>query len=244
MKLLIYNIAYGTGSPGSNAGRLITSHRYLYTNAEYFDQIAEFIDSVDPDVIGLLEADSGSFRTGKVHHAEKLAERLNHFHISENKYGTNSPGRIIPLLKNQTNAIVTSDDNNRTKFHYFPCGFKKLIIEIEIDGIVLFLVHLSIRRKIRTRQLAYLNELITNDKPIIIAGDFNTFKGNQELSRLKTELKLFNPNLDNCPTYPSWKPKHQLDYILCSEQLQVSSFAIPKVEFSDHLPLIAEITRI
>ena len=243
MKLLIYNIAYGTGSPGSTAGRLLTSHRYLYTDKEYFDQIVKFIHVANPDVIGLLEADNGSFRTNQVDQAEKLAKQLNHFHICDNKYGLNSPGRIIPLLKNQTNAIVTAANNNPTRFHYFPRGFKKLIIEITINGITLFLVHLSVRKKIRAQQLTFLSTIIPSGRPIIIAGDFNTFDGPVELDKLITKCNLYNPNIAQQPTYPSWKPKHQLDYILCSNSLQVSSFIIPKIEFSDHLPIIAEITR-
>lgn len=243
MKLLIYNIAYGTGSPGSAAGRLLTSHRYIYTNQEHFDRIIEFITEVNPDLIGLLEADSGSFRTGQVHQAEKLAERLNHFHIYDNKYGLNSPGRIMPLLKNQTNAIVTADNNHETRFYYFPCGFKKLIIEITLNGITLFLVHLSVRKKIRAQQLEFLINIIPRNKPIIVAGDFNTFTGPAELHKLMTECNLYNPNSNNLPTYPSWNPKHQLDYMLCSKTVQVSSFAIPQIEFSDHLPIIAEINN-
>ncbi len=241
MKLLIYNIAYGTGSPGSTAGRLLTSHRYLYTKQEHFDRIVDFISEANPDVIGLLEADSGSFRTGQVHQAGKLAKRLNHFHICDNKYGLTSPGRMIPLLKNQTNAIVTADSNHATQFHYFPRGFKKLIIEITINGITLFLVHLSVRKKIRAQQLEFLTTIIPTDRPVIIAGDFNTFGGSSELDNLITACTLYNPNAANLPTYPSWKPKHQLDYLLCSKSLQVSSFVIPQIEFSDHLPIIAEI---
>ncbi|MCF6177377.1 MAG: endonuclease/exonuclease/phosphatase family protein [Victivallaceae bacterium] len=242
MKLLIYNIAYGTGSPGSAAGRLLTSHRYLYTNQEYFNRIVEFISEVNPDVIGLLEADSGSFRTSQVHQAAKLAAQLNHFHICDNKYGLTSPGRMIPLLKNQTNAIVTAGNNHATRFHYFPRGFKKLIIEVTINGITMFLVHLSVRKKIRAQQLEFLTTIIPADKPVIIAGDFNTFGGSAELNKLITACRLYNPNTDNQPTYPSWKPRHQLDYLLCSKKLQVSSFIIPQVEFSDHLPIIAEIS--
>lgn len=241
MKLLIYNIAYGTGTPGGTARRLLTSHRYLYTNSEYFDHIAEFIDGVQPDVIGLLEVDNGSFRTNQINQVARLAERLNHFHICDNKYGLNSPGRIMPIFRNQTNAIVTSNSNNNSRFHYFPRGFKKLIIEIAIDGIMLFLVHLSIRKNTRAKQLAYLQEIVPHDKPVIIAGDFNTFGGEQELTNLKSTLQLFNPNIHQTPSYPSWKPKHQLDYILCSKHIRVMSLTVPKVKLSDHLPLIAEI---
>ncbi len=242
MKLLIYNIAYGTGSPGSHAGRLISSHRYIYTSNNYFAQISDFISQLQPDVIGLLEADSGSFRTGRTNHITTLAKRLNHCHLFDNKYGTKSPGRIIPLLRNQTNALLSNQAVARGHLHYFSHGFKKLVIEFEVAGITFFLVHLSVRKRVRALQLAHLAKLIPADRPVVVAGDFNTFGGAGELDSFKSACQLYDTNRHQQPTYPAWRPKYQLDYILCSHCLQVENFAIPQVNYSDHLPVWAEIS--
>lgn len=76
MRLLVYNIAYGTGCPGGEAKRLLTVHRYLRTSAFHFSQIVGLVYDLQPDVIGLVEADSGSWRTSGLSHPEKLAQLL------------------------------------------------------------------------------------------------------------------------------------------------------------------------
>ena len=43
MRLLVYNIAYGTGSPGGESKRLITGHRYLSAPERPFRKIESFI---------------------------------------------------------------------------------------------------------------------------------------------------------------------------------------------------------
>ena len=41
MRLLVYNIAYGTGCPGGEAKRLLTVHRYLRTSRAPFRGITD-----------------------------------------------------------------------------------------------------------------------------------------------------------------------------------------------------------
>lgn len=243
MRFLVYNIAYGTGSPGGAHKRLFTTHRYIRTGCIHFDLITEFVKKVNPDVIGLVEADTGSFRTGSVNQVSSLARELKHFHICDTKYGIDSPGRQIPILRNHANAILSAQKETDSTFHFFPNGVKKLIIEAEIDGIIFFIVHLSLRRQTRAMQFEHLMKIVPKDRPVVIAGDFNTYGGEQELWLLKKTLRLRNANVLTAPTYPSWKPKHQLDFILCSEELEVMSFEIPLVEFSDHLPLIVDFRK-
>lgn len=240
MRLLVYNIAYGTGSPGREYKRLFTSHRYLRTDQKYFQQIREFIGGQQPDVIGLIEVDSGSFRTGKVNQVQELADELGHYHVCQSKYGNNSFANRVPLLRNQVNAVLTSTENAVTSYHYFPCGVKKLVIEIEIEEITFFFVHLSLRKSTRAEQLEYLSGLIPRGRPVIIAGDFNCFSGTEELRHICGDHGLINANMKNSPTYPAWEPVRQLDFILHSPQIVPDRFEIMPVELSDHLPLLMD----
>lgn len=243
MRLLIYNIAYGTGNPGAFHKQIWTIHRYLRTSKGHLDRIIDFIDESDADVVGLVEVDTGSYRTDFVNQVEAIANHLKHYHQSSVKYGKRSLGRAIPILNKQANAILTKKKVPKWYFHYFPHGFKKLIIEVHLDGIRFFLVHLSIQKKTRDVQIKYLTKLAKGSSPLIIAGDFNTFSGEDELRDFKKELKLINPNTEGMPTYPSSKPKHQLDFILCSKTLKVKDFQIPEVKYSDHLPLILDFSK-
>ena len=61
MRLLIYNIAYGTGSSGGLMG-ILSAHRYLRTPISVIDSIAGFINQSNADVVGLVEIDTGTDR--------------------------------------------------------------------------------------------------------------------------------------------------------------------------------------
>ncbi|MGL4853927.1 MAG: endonuclease/exonuclease/phosphatase family protein, partial [Lentisphaeria bacterium] len=157
-----------------------------------------------------------------------------------NKYQNPLFRKFLPILRHQGNALLTKN-NFSGQFHFFPRGMKRLIIEVDCQNFTLFLIHLALSKKIRAIQIRHLIELAKKSpQPYIIAGDFNTFSGEEELNELLTELNLINANIDKNPTFPSWKPKFQIDYILHSTQIKLLNFSIPKINLSDHLPLIAE----
>ncbi len=241
MRILIYNIAYGTGAPGALFDHLCTMHRYLRTPHSHLQRIVEFIHDSDPDLVGLLEVDTGSYRTNFVNQVELIAKHINHYHHSYVKYGKHFFSHSIPILRKQANAILTKTELPDRNFHFLPVGFKRLIIEVKLDGIRFFLVHLAINRKIRALQLSHLAKLAKGEGPVIVAGDFNTFSGEHEIEALQEELSLFNPNKRAIPTFPSWKPRKQLDFVLCSKSINVIDFQIAKVKYSDHLPIILDI---
>jgi hypothetical protein len=238
MRLLVYNIAYGTGTAGG-IGTVFSAHRYLRTREAYLDRIIDFIDGSDADVVGLVEIDTGSFRTGFIDQASLVAERLKHYSLCGVKYGRNSIGRHIPILRKQANAFFTRLDAAQENVYYFPVGFKKLILELHIAGIRFFLVHLALGHKTRQAQLDYLMKIAAiNPEPVVIAGDFNAFDGAGEVERLMTMLDLYDPNREALPTYPSGNPKLRLDFVLCSRAIRSLRFTVPQIEFSDHLPIV------
>ncbi|MFA6292397.1 MAG: endonuclease/exonuclease/phosphatase family protein [Victivallales bacterium] len=240
MRVMVYNIAYGTGAPKSYYHHITTAPRYMRTSHTHLDKIMKFIEEADPDVLGLVEVDTGSYRTKFVNQVEKIACYLNHHHQSSVKYKHNFLAKTLPIFRNQANAVLTKDKMPQGKFHYFTRGMKRLIIEVNIGGLRFFLVHLALKKEVRKIQLAHLAKLAKGRTPVIIAGDFNTFSGAHEIEEFQEKLGLINPNTDALPTFPSWKPKKQLDFILCSKYLKIKNFEIPKVNFSDHLPLILD----
>ena len=240
MRLLLYNIAYGTGCPGGLAKRLWTVHRYIRTSQSHLDRIIDFIDGSAADIVALVEVDTGSFRTDYVNQVEKVALHLSKYHTCDVKYGVDSIGRKIPILQNQGNAVLTRRKTAKKHFHFFPFGFKRLIIELNIEGIRFFLVHLALQKGVREKQLNFLAKLAEGDGPLIVAGDFNTLSGTTEISSFQRKLGLFNPNTEGVCTYPSWSPKKQLDIILCSKEIKILNFEVPEVRYSDHLPVLMD----
>ena len=240
VRLLIYNIRYATGVgpafhlPVPGAGYLRSSRRVL-------TRITEFIKNQAPDVVGLIEVDTGSIRTGMVNQADFIARSLGHYSTYECKYGVASVNQLVPIVRKQSNAFLAAPTVRGERFHYFDTGIKRLIIELELENVAIFLVHLSLKYRHRQYQLRHLYDLLrTISKPVIVAGDFNVFWGDHELYLFRQAAGLTSANVHGLPSYPSRGPKMELDFILHSAQIQVDRFEIPDVRLSDHLPLICD----
>jgi endonuclease/exonuclease/phosphatase family metal-dependent hydrolase len=207
----------------------------------HLQEIAEFIHGQNPDVVGLVEVDSGSYRSGGLNQAEALAEALGHFHSHQTKYRKTGPTRWLPVLSKQANAFLTRDEIRREQFHYFDKGIKRLVIELELEHVNLFLVHLSLGFRTRHRQLADLHDLVRQShKPCVVAGDFNALSGAYEMRLFLAATGLISANTAHAPTYPSWRPRRELDFICHTPELRLTHFAIPTVDLSDHLPLVCD----
>lgn len=240
MRFLLYNIRYATGHG--------TGYHLPFPFAGFFKQtgntlglIVSFIRSVNPDIIALVEVDSGSYRTGKFCQAEAIAKELDYFHVVETKYANASLANRVPILNKQGNGLLTNRKIINYTFHYLDEGMKRLVIEVELEEVSVFTVHLSLKFKHRQQQLEQLHRIIANrTKPVIVAGDFNTFGGDREVQLFLAASGLVNANLTSLPSHPSHAPKRHLDFILHSPEIRASNFSIPDVRLSDHAPLICD----
>jgi endonuclease/exonuclease/phosphatase family metal-dependent hydrolase len=240
MRLLLYNIRYGVGN-GTSSPVPLPGARYLFAEAAELKRISDFIGSQDPDIVGLIEVDIGSLRSGRVNQAEKIAAELGHYTCYENKYAENSFNQMLPIVRKQANALLASPRVHGERFHYFDTGIKRLIIELELDNVAIFLVHLSLKYRHRQMQLRHLYELVMKaEKPVIVAGDFNTFWGEDEIFLFMKATGLNNANKESQPSYPTRRPRQELDFILHNHDIDITHFEIPQVPFSDHLPLICD----
>ncbi|HHQ14312.1 MAG TPA: endonuclease [Chromatiales bacterium] len=240
MRLLVYNIRYAVGA-GAPAHVPVPGAGYLFGNPGNLDRIISFVKEQNPDIVGLIEVDTGSMRSGRVNQAEAIADALGHFSAYECKYGEESVNQYLPILRKQANAFLAAPQITGERFHYFEQGVKRLIIELELEDVAVFLVHLSLKYRHRHFQLRYLYELVRNaNKPVIVAGDFNTFWGENEIFLFKEAAGLRSANTLGLPSYPSRSPRMELDFILYGEGIEVTHFEIPRVTLSDHLPLICD----
>ena len=238
MRFLLYNIAYGAGA-GTRLHFPVPFAGHLKSTGKNLEQISDFIRSVDPDIVGLVEVDSGSFRSGNDNQAERIAGELNYHHVFESKYFENSMAQMVPVLNKQGNAVLLNQAFRYTRCHYFSVGVKRLVIEVGLEDVVIFLVHLSLKFRHRQYQLAELYSMVRAvDRPVIVAGDFNAFWGSKELQLFLAAANLKTANGLGEPSYPSRAPKKQLDFIFHSPEIRTTGFEIPAVRLSDHAPLI------
>jgi len=240
MRLLLYNIRYAVGG-GASMRMPIPGAGYVLGNQAVLPEITRFIKSVDPDVVGLIEVDTGSIRSRNVNQAEKIAADLGMNTSYETKYGDRSLNQLLPIVRKQGNAFMAAPRVHGEKFHYFDTGIKRLIIELEMDDFAIFLVHLSLKYRHRHLQLRRLYDLIQETKkPVVVAGDFNTFWGENEIYLFKKAAGLTSANSDSIPTYPSRAPRKELDFVLYQDGIKVTDFRVPDVRHSDHLPLVCD----
>jgi endonuclease/exonuclease/phosphatase family metal-dependent hydrolase len=214
---------------------------YVLGNQAVLPEIIRFIKSIDPDVVGLIEIDTGSIRSRNVNQAEWIAADLGMNTSYETKYGEKSLNQMLPIVRKQGNAFMAAPRVHGERFHYFDTGIKRLIIELEMDDYAIFLVHLSLKYRHRHLQLRRLYDLIEQtEKPVMVAGDFNTFWGENEIYLFMKAAGLTSANKEGLPTYPSRAPRKELDFILYQDGITVTNFEVPDVRLSDHLPLVCD----
>ena len=240
MRLVVYNIRYATGT-GPAFHLPLPGAGYLRSNPRVLAGITEFLRDERADVVGLIEVDSGSVRTGMLNQAEHIAAQLGHYSTFQCKYGTSSLNTLVPIVRKQGNALLSAPHVHGARFHYFDTGIKRLIIELELEDVCVFLVHLSLKFRHRQYQLRSLHDLVIQArKPVVVAGDFNTFWGTHEIYLFMRAAGLRSANSAGLPSYPARAPRVELDFILLSEGLEVRDFRVPDVRFSDHRPLVCD----
>jgi endonuclease/exonuclease/phosphatase family metal-dependent hydrolase len=240
MRFVLYNIRYATGV-GPAFHLPVPGAGYLRSNRRVLERITQFLKSLDPDLVGLIEVDTGSIRSGLINQAHQIAESLGHYSTYQCKYGTTSLNQLVPIVRKQSNAFLAAPRVEGERFHYFETGIKRLIIELELEEVCVFLVHLSLKFRHRHDQLRHLHELVKQSrKPVIVAGDFNTFWGDHEIYLFTQAAGLRSANKQGLPSYPSSTPRKELDFILHSADIDVTHFEIPHVRMSDHLPLVCD----
>lgn len=238
--MLLYNIRYGLGR-GPAMHWPLPGAAYLLGNRGNLERITAFIKAQDPDIVGLVEVDTGSIRSRWVNQAETIAEAIGHYSAYQCKYAETSLNSKLPIIRKQGNAFLAAPHVHGERFHYFDTGIKRLIIELELENCAVFLVHLSLKYRHRQAQLRHLHDLVVaSEKPVIVAGDFNTFWGEHEIYLFMKAAGLQSANASGLPSYPSRAPRKELDFVLYGAGVRVTNFSIPQVNFSDHLPLICD----
>ena len=241
MRLILYNMRYGTGT-GFKFHLPVPFGGFFRKTGKNLESLIRFFREQKADVLGLVEIDAGSYRSEHRNQADLIARRLGKHPFCRSKYSYLSWWSRLPLMRKQANACISGRSVLRERTHFLRKGVKRLVMELELEDVSIFIVHLALGRRTRAAQLADLARLAHNArKPYLIAGDFNAFAGKVELRNFMTDLKLASANLSDAPTFPSRAPRWQLDFILHSPEIRVTHFEVARdIRLSDHLPLICD----
>ena len=253
VRLITYNIEYCEGIAGKWY-QYLKFWKIFFPPKHLDERIVKALKKLKPDILALIEVDTGSLRARHKDEVRFLEEKLQYHDVVEAiKYPLKGWLRLfhhVPILDKQANALISRYKISNVKYHLFREGTKRMVIEATMHfpkQVTLLVAHLALGGKARAQQiqeLIYIVNYIHN--PVILMGDFNTFHGEVEIQELlkKTHLKdKIGLDKNSLPyTEPAWHPTRRLDYILTSRRIKVKKYSILPFHFSDHLPLMIEFT--
>ncbi|HIA07825.1 MAG TPA: hypothetical protein EYN73_01855 [Chromatiaceae bacterium] len=238
IRVASYNIQVGIDS-GQFRHYLTRSWRHVLPSSNRtgnLDRIAMFLAGFD--VVGLQEVDGGSLRSGFVDQTEYLARKAG-FHFWHRQTNRN-----LGKLAQNSNALLSRVRPASITDHKLPGmpGRGVLIASygVEQESLRVCVLHLSLSRRGRERQTAFVAEIIQDYPNVIVLGDLNCSIDSAEIRPLLVSGHLRGPTA-GMKTFPSWRPQHAIDHILISENLQVEHTWVPNYPLSDHLPVAVEV---
>lgn len=234
-----YNIEGGVGVTKGYGSYLRHGWKHFLPNvSEKIHQIGKFFDDHGVDIAIISEIDDMSLRTKWVSQAQILSKHseLHHFKFF--------PTFIFKPFFHGGNAILSRYPMVAAETIKLPSGrwsryINKATILMDHQEVEVYVTHLSLAKKHRDLQIREIANMLSKVKnPVILGGDFNTMEDGEEIKPLKS---IGLRSGDTQFTYPSWKPKMKLDYVMGNKQVHiVSGYVSSQAIFSDHLPVMAE----
>jgi endonuclease/exonuclease/phosphatase family metal-dependent hydrolase len=237
LRLLSFNIQVGISTQRYHH-YLTRSWQHLLPHAGRsgnLQRIGELLG--DFDLVALQEVDGGSLRSGYVNQVEHLA-RLGAF-----PYWYQQLNRNLGRLAQHSNGVLSRLCPSLLEDHPLPGppgrGAMLLRLGEGPDALAVVMMHLSLGARTRTRQLAYIRELLSDYRHQVLMGDMNTHASDLLQHSPLRDLDLFAPQIE--ATFPSWRPKRCLDHILLSSSLALERCEVLSQPISDHLPVAVQI---
>lgn len=193
----------------------------------------------DFDLVGLQEADAGTLRSGFLDQAEWLADAAGF------PYYTHVANRQLGRLASSGNSLLSRLPPTAAENHALP-GLKGRGVLLVRFGAgasawTVAIAHLALTTAGRGRQFDFLAELLADRGRVVLMGDFNCTPAAPEFRRFLGRSGLQATNAGAEPTFPSWRPRREIDHVLVSAGIEVLGFRTLAAADSDHLPVAAEL---
>ena len=237
LRLLSFNIQVGNSTQGyrhylTRSWQHVLPHKGRAGNLERIgDLLGDF------DLVALQEADGGSHRSGYINQVKYLAQQ------GEFPYWYQQLNRNLGHLAQHSNGLLSRLRPAVIEDHPLPGPAGRGAILVRFgegpDALVVVIMHLALGTKTRTRQLAYIRELIGGYQHQVLMGDMNTHANDLLQTSPLRDLGLLAPQME--ATFPSWRPQRCLDHILLSPSLTLERVQVLDQPISDHLPVAVDI---
>ncbi|MEN5117959.1 endonuclease/exonuclease/phosphatase family protein [Luteimonas sp. TWI662] len=191
------------------------------------------------DIVGLQEADPGSWRSGFTNQTHYLAERGGF------AFWSHQPNRRVGAVASSANGLLSRLEPVEVINHALPgrIGGRGVLLSRfgeGTEGLVVAIAHLSLGAQSRRAQLAFISEVLQDYPNAVLMGDFNCTWDRPEMDVLYRGTEL-QPPACAVHTFPSWRPQRAIDHILATRTLQCTNMQALPAAFSDHLALSTEL---
>ncbi|WP_214109526.1 endonuclease/exonuclease/phosphatase family protein [Acrocarpospora catenulata] len=201
------------------------------------DRIAAWAASVRPDVVLLSEVDRGWLLNGGHDDLDRIARGLGmRYHFAP----AADPLWGDALL---TNLPVSQVVSHRLGQHDYPTGAQAQTAVLTVGDREVGIVNTHLQAPAgQAPEVAELVRRLGAGRPVVLAGDLNTSKEDPEM-RVLEGAGLTDPliALGDPPTSPADDPVKRIDHVLVTQGLTVVSAEVPRVPYSDHLPVVVQL---
>lgn len=239
LRLLSYNLQVGikTCRPShylTGSWKHLIPHNQRLLN---LDNTVHFVEM--QDIVGLQETDAGSLRSNYINLTEYLAER------SKFPYWYHQVNRNLGHIAKHSNGLLSRFKPYEIENLRLPGlipGRQAMVAKYgnQKETLAVFVLHLSLGKRARLRQLEMISNSINQYEHAIVMGDLNCKVDSPEMQHLFSETKLHEPD-EEMHTFPSWQPQHHIDHILVSSGIEVIETKPLKHVCSDHLPIMMKV---
>ena len=205
------------------------------------EAIAELIEAQRPDLVALQETPRGWLINGSVDALNWLAQRLamhSAWGPASDRFWGNAVLSRYPITSIE-NMPMPNNDAIRLDRAW-------LLVTIDAPGgpiqvAAAHLHHVEREPQHRLPQVRAILDGVDWSRPTILLGDLNAQPQHQEIQLLlDSGLSASDRPV---PTYPAQQPRRQIDYILTTSHFAMDGLRAIRTTASDHLPLIAELSR-
>ena len=209
-------------------------------NQQDFNRQANVIKQMKPDVVAIQEIDSVTTRSKGKYVLGELAIRtgLHPSYAPAIRYDGGKYGIGI-LSKEKPLRIIRTSLPGREE--------QRALIIAEFDQYVFCCTHLSLTQADRIASAEKMIKIWTElnvNKPVFIAGDFNSEPDSQEIQLFEKHFSILNDI--SAPTWPSDKPTKTIDYIIqLKDSLKTvkvkKALVLNEPVASDHRPVFIKV---
>lgn len=235
LNLLSYNVQAGIRSR-QYSDYLTNSWKHVLPHPERLvnlTRIAQILHQFD--LVGLQEVDAGSLRSAFIDQIQYLARHgaFPHWYRQVN--------RNLGPFAQHSNGLLSRLPPQRITEHKLPGlpGRGVVVAEFPLSNgsaLAVAILHLALGWNARRRQLEFLCTLASSHPYLVLMGDFNCGCDSKSLHAMVRQTGMRGLDCE-LKTFPSWRPRHNLDHILISQPLKAVKARVIDYALSDHLPI-------